>query len=160
MKYIHTQKFVRISSTKIRPLARLVKNLSPLRAMEVLPLIRKRAAVPLLKTIKTAVANARNQGANDSSLVISELQIGEGPSLKRGRPVSKGQWHPYKKRMSHIRVVLEDKSKDDGGKRKGRAEKKEIEKKVIKKIQLKKNKKDSKKKINVKKANLKKGKEK
>ena len=36
--------------------------------------------------------------------------------LKRGRPVSRGRWHPYKKRMSHIRVVLyvkDEKVKDD-----------------------------------------------
>ena len=144
MKYIHTQKFVRISPTKIRPLVRLVKNLSPLKAIEVLPLIRKRAAVPLLKTIKAAVANARNQGADDKSLIINELQIGEGPSLKRGRPVSRGRWHPYKKRMSHIRVVLEDRTKDIG-------------KKVSKKTQSKKSKKSSKKKMSVKKTELKKG---
>jgi len=31
--------------------------------------------------------------------------------LKRGRPVSRGMWHPYKRRMSHIRIVLEGKVK-------------------------------------------------
>jgi len=167
MKYIHTQKFVRISPTKIRPLARLIKKMNPLKAMEVLPLVRKRAAVPLLKTIKAAVANARNQGANDSSLIINELQIGEGPSLKRGRAVSRGLWHPYKRRMSHIRIVLEDKSKDS--EKKSRGTEKKIGKRIIKEVQpkTKKGKKDSKnskKKVNVKKnvkkTVLKKGKEK
>lgn len=168
MKYIHTQKFVRISPTKIRPLARLIKKMNPLKAMEVLPLVRKRAAVPLLKTIKAAVANARNQGADDSSLIINELQIGEGPRLKKGRPVSRGLWHPYKRRMSHIRIVLEDKIKDDEKKSHGIEEKK-TEKRVTKKVQskTKRDKKDrgnGKKKVNVKKdvkkTVLKKGKEK
>jgi large subunit ribosomal protein L22 len=58
------------------------------------------------KVIKAALASARERGLSEDSLKFKEIQIGEGPRLKRGRPVSRGQWHPYKKRMSHIKVIL------------------------------------------------------
>ena len=111
MQAISTQKFVRMSPTKIRPVAREVLNLTPMYALQILPLSKKRAAQPLQKVIKTAVANAKQKGASVDDLVFKEIQIGEGPRLKRGRAVSKGRWHPYKRRMSHIRVVLETRKK-------------------------------------------------
>jgi large subunit ribosomal protein L22 len=86
--------------------ADVAKKLSPLDAVERLPFVGKRGAEPLVKVIKQALANARNKGLADTDLIFKEIQISEGPRLKRGMPVSRGQWHPIKKRMSHIRVVL------------------------------------------------------
>jgi large subunit ribosomal protein L22 len=83
--------------------------LKPTEAVEVLPHAGKRAAEPLVKAIKSAIANARQKGINDQDLEFKEIQIGEGPTFKRGRPVGKGRWHPYVRRMSHIRIVLESK---------------------------------------------------
>jgi len=39
-------------------------------------------------------------------LIFKEIQIGEGPRLKRGQAASRGRWHAFKHRMAHIRVVL------------------------------------------------------
>ena len=33
----------------------------------------------------------------------------EGPALKRFRPSTKGRQHPYKKRSSHVKIILEEK---------------------------------------------------
>jgi large subunit ribosomal protein L22 len=96
-----------MSPYKIRPVAREAKKLSPTAAVERLPYSRKRAAEPLVKVVKTAIANAKQKGVQEQNLVFKEIQITEGPMLKRGRPVSRGRWHPYKRRMSHIRVVLQ-----------------------------------------------------
>lgn len=87
----------------------MVKDLKPAEAVETLPHSGKRAAGPLVKTIKSAIANAKQKGINDQDLEFKEIQIGEGPTLKRGRPVARGRWHPYVRRMSHIRIVLEGK---------------------------------------------------
>jgi len=87
----------------------MIKDLKPTEAIETLPHVGKRAAGPLAKAIKSAVANARQKGISDQDLEFKEIQIGEGPSLKRGRPVSKGRWHPYLRRTSHIRVILKRK---------------------------------------------------
>lgn len=100
------QKFVKMSPKKIRLVADVARGMKPREAVERLPFIGKKAAEPLILVIKAALANAKTKGVDEQSLVFKELQVGEGPRLKRGRPVSRGRWHPYKRRMSHIRVVL------------------------------------------------------
>lgn len=106
MEYISTQKFLRMSPKKIRVVVRAIKGMNPSKAVEVLPYIGKRASEPLEKTIKSAIANARMRGAKVEELEFKEIQIGEGPRLKRGIAAPRGRYHPIKKRMSHIRVVL------------------------------------------------------
>lgn len=84
----------------------MVKKLTPVKAVEVLPYVDKRAALPLQKVIKTALANARQQGVNESDLQFAAIEIGQGPRLKRWRAGSRGRIKPYTRDMSHIRVVL------------------------------------------------------
>jgi large subunit ribosomal protein L22 len=97
----------------------MIKKLSPTKAIASLPLVNKRAAEPLMKVIKSAIAQAKERGISETNLVFSEIQIGEGPRLKRGIAVSRGRWHPIVKRMSHIRVVLESKEVKKGTKKDG-----------------------------------------
>lgn len=104
--YTSTQKYLIMSPRKIRLVTELVKKMKPLDAIEKLPFVQKRAGEVVAKVIKSALANARVQGATDTDLVFKEIQVGEGPRLKRGRAASRGRWHPFKHRMSHIRVVL------------------------------------------------------
>jgi large subunit ribosomal protein L22 len=111
MEIKSVQKFVKTSPRKLRLVAALAKKMKPAEAIEKLPFSRKRAADPLVKVIKTAVANAKERGLKEENLIFKEIQINEGPRLKRGRPASRGVWHPYKRRMSHIRVVLVEKKK-------------------------------------------------
>jgi large subunit ribosomal protein L22 len=84
----------------------MVRKMKPVEATEKLPFVQKRAADDLAKVIKSAIANAKEKVVAYSDLIFKEIQIGEGPRLKRGRPASRGMWHPFKKRMAHIRVVL------------------------------------------------------
>jgi large subunit ribosomal protein L22 len=106
MDYIATQKYLLLSPKKIRAVTFLIKKMSPEDAVLKLPFIAKHASDPLKKVILTAIANAKQQGANTSDLIFKEIQIGEGPRLKRFRAGSRGRAKPYKKRMSHIRIVL------------------------------------------------------
>ncbi len=100
------QKYLLISPKKVRVVVEMIKKLKPSLAVESLSLVGKAAAEPLRKVILSALANARVKGISEDTLTFKEIQIGEGPRLKRGQPVSRGQWHPIKKRMSHIRVTL------------------------------------------------------
>lgn len=111
MEIKSVQKFVKIAPQKARVVADLIRKMSPLEAVEVLPHIQKKAALPILKVIKSALANARQAGLTDTELVFKEVQINESTRLKRGTPVSRGVWHPIVKRMSHIRIVLTDETK-------------------------------------------------
>jgi large subunit ribosomal protein L22 len=109
-----TQKYLRISPRKLRVVVEMVKKLEPQQAVEVLSHVSKRAALPLQKAIKTAIANAKVKGI-EGDLIFKEIQIGEGPILKRGKPVARGRWHPIAKRTSHIRIVLTTKEKKKNG---------------------------------------------
>lgn len=106
MEFKSEQKHLLLSPRKIRPVVDVIKKMTPVKALDVLPFVKKRASEFLFKVIKSALANAQQKGADVNSLVFKEIQIGEGPRLKRGQPVSRGRWHPIKKRMSHIKVIL------------------------------------------------------
>jgi large subunit ribosomal protein L22 len=101
-----TQKYLLMSPRKIRLVVGVIKKMKPSEAVEKLPFVQKRAGGELAKVIKSAIASAKAQGVSETDLVFKEIQIGEGPRLKRGKAVSRGMWHPFKKRMSHIRVIL------------------------------------------------------
>jgi len=143
MEFISTQRYIKVSPKKIREVALNVKKLRPAKAVEVLPFVAKRGSIYLEKVIKTAIANAVQKGVTTEELYFKEIQVSEGPRLKRGTPVSKGRWHPIKKRMSHIRVVLETKGKEVVKKvEKVEAKGAKIEE-AVKKVELKKAKKAS-----------------
>jgi len=123
MLIISTQKYFLMSPKKLRIVVGVIKKMKPTEAVEKLPFVGKKAAEPLAKVIRSAIANAKNKGISEDDIVFKEILINEGPRLKRGRPVSRGMWHPVIKRMSHIRVVLETKTipnvKPQKGERKG-----------------------------------------
>lgn len=102
-------KFVRVSPKKIRLVRDAIRKISsPDKALIYLAALDKRASIPLIKTIKQAIANGKNNlNIAESSLRIKEIQITDGPIYKRFRPVSRGMAHPYARRTSHIRVILE-----------------------------------------------------
>ena len=110
MKYQATAKYVHSSTRKVRLIADAIRSLSPDKAMIVLEHTSKFAAEPVLSVLKSAVANAKQKGIAIEDLKIANVEIMGGPIMKRWRAVSRGQAHGYKKRMTHIRVVLEQKS--------------------------------------------------
>ena len=72
--------------------------------------MRKRGALSVLKTLKSAVGNAINNAKlKEEDLVIKAIEISEGQALKRFHPSTRGRIHPYKKRASNIKITLEEK---------------------------------------------------
>ncbi|OGH42314.1 MAG: 50S ribosomal protein L22 [Candidatus Levybacteria bacterium RIFCSPLOWO2_02_FULL_36_8b] len=110
MEVIAQSKSVRISPRKVRLVADSIKKKSAKDALNALFLIRKRGASVLWKTLKSAVANAVNNAKlKEENLFIKNIEITEGQALKRFHHSTRGRVHPYKKRGSHIRIVLEEK---------------------------------------------------
>jgi large subunit ribosomal protein L22 len=106
-------KNVRISPRKVRLVADAVKVLPVEDALATLRHTRKRAAAIIAKTMASAVANATNNAKLDrTSLIIAAIDISEGQALKRFHPSTRGRIHPYKRRASHIRVILEERPVD------------------------------------------------
>lgn len=110
MEAVAISKSVKISTRKVRLVADSVRDMSAKEALNILSLIKKRGATAIEKTLKSAVANAVNNGkANVENLMIKSIEVGEGQKLKRHRPSTRGRVHPYKKRSSHIKIILEEK---------------------------------------------------
>jgi len=109
MEVIAKSKSVKISPRKVRLVSELVRNKSVEKALEVLIVTRKRASLAIAKTIKSALANAiNNVKLQKENLFISRIEISDGTAIKRFHPSTRGRTHPYKKRTSHITVVLKE----------------------------------------------------
>ena len=109
MDIVAEAKYTTVSPRQVRPVAQAVNKLSPAIAIAHLAVMSRRAAKPVAAVLKSAVANAtKNAKLSEDSLRIKLIVVDGGPALKRWRPVSRGRAHAYKKRMSHIRVVLTD----------------------------------------------------
>ena len=102
-------KYMRISPKKAREVARVLPGRKASDAVALLKYIPRKAARMFDKTLKSAMANAENNlNLSADDLYIREAIVDEGPALKRFRPCARGSAHPYKKRMSNLRVTLTD----------------------------------------------------
>ena len=102
-------KYARMSPKKVREVAREIQGLNAAKALELLQFIPRKSARLLHKTLKSAIANAENNNnITSDALTVEKAVIEEGPAFRRFRPASRGMAHPYKKRTSHIRIVLTD----------------------------------------------------
>ena len=102
-------KFVRVQPRKVRQVAREVRGKPAVRMADLLRFHPSKSAEILRKVIMSAVANAQeNHGTDPDTLSISEIQINEGPRMKRIRPRAMGRASRILKRTSHITVVVEE----------------------------------------------------
>ena len=101
---------IRISPRKVRMVVDTVRGKSVSQALSILGFTRKKAALPVQKLLKSAVANAvEHGGTNDvETLVIDRIMVDEGPTLKRYMPRARGRATPIRKRTSHIRIILRE----------------------------------------------------
>ncbi len=101
-------KGVRLSPRKVAAVATLVRGRTVADAIVILEHTPRRAALSVLKTIKSAQANAaHNHNYKADTLVITEITVNHGPRMKRFRPAAMGRALPYMKRSSHIRVLVD-----------------------------------------------------
>jgi len=84
---------IRISPRKVRMVVDTVRGKSVSQALSILGFTRKKAALPVQKLLKSAVANAvENGGINDvETLVIDRIMVDAGPTLKRYMPRARGR---------------------------------------------------------------------
>lgn len=102
-------RYIRISSSKVRIVADLIRGKSVNEARAILMNTPKGAGEPIGKVLNSAIANAENnQDLSKDSLYVAEIYAGEGPTLKRFRPRAQGRAYRIRKRTSHITVVLDE----------------------------------------------------
>ncbi len=102
-------RYVKRTPRKARLIADAVKGMKVGDAIAYLEFEPKHAANDVAKVIKSAAANAEhNFNLSRDDLVVKQLLVDEGPTMKRLRPVSRGMAHQYFKRTCHITAVIED----------------------------------------------------
>jgi large subunit ribosomal protein L22 len=102
-------KYVKRTPRKARLVADSVKGLKVGDALAYLEFSPKHAAIDVAKVIKSAAANAEhNFNLKREELVVKQLLIDEGPTMKRLRFRSRGMASQYFRRTCHITAVVED----------------------------------------------------
>ena len=103
-------KTVRIAPRKVRLVVDLIRGKQIGEAVAILRLTPKAASPVVEKVLKSAVANAEhNYDLDVNNLVVSEVFVDEGPTLKRFRPRAMGRASAINKRTSHITIVVSEK---------------------------------------------------
>lgn len=101
-------RYLRIAPRKVRLVADLIRGKPVKEAEKILNFVPKKAALPLLKLLKSAIANAKNNfKIEEKTLFISKILVNEGPKLKRIFPRARGRADIIQKKMSHITLVLD-----------------------------------------------------
>src|SRR6202165_4106612 len=104
-------RYLRITPRKVRVVADLIRGKKVDQALAQLAYVEKRAAEPLAKLLRSAVANAdqASKGQIDAdALHVKELLVDQGPSLRGFMPRAKGRAFKVLKKPSHIVITVTD----------------------------------------------------
>ena len=99
-----------MSPRKARLVADMIRGKSVPKALEILAFTDKRAASFMIKTLKSAVANAgRDEGVDTDRLAVSAAMVNEGPRLKgRFLPRPRGMATPITPPSCHIHLEVSE----------------------------------------------------
>lgn len=98
-----------MSPQKVREVVRQIQGLPAEQALAALGMVQRKSARFVVKTLKSAIANAENnRNLKVENLKVKEAVAGAATTLKRFTPKARGSAGPILKRRSHIRIVLSD----------------------------------------------------
>jgi large subunit ribosomal protein L22 len=100
-------RFIRLSPTKARLIAREIQGMKAEEALAKLEFMPNKAARVIAKVITSAVANG---GYDANEVVIKSCRVDRGPYLKRFRPRARGMASRINKPTAHIYVEVEKES--------------------------------------------------
>jgi len=103
--------YLRMAPRKTRLVANMIKGLSANEAEAQLLLHSKKAGEPILKLLRSAIANAKQKNIQLENLFVKEIRVDQGPILKRFMPRAQGRATPIQKKTSHITLILAESEK-------------------------------------------------
>ena len=107
-----TYKYARVSPSKCRLVADAIRGLPADQALLRLRFLRRAGSVEVQKALHSAVNNASTaHGLDADELVISEVRVNKGTSLKRFLPRAKGRATPKLRRQCHVYVTVSEKAR-------------------------------------------------
>ncbi|MCL6422803.1 50S ribosomal protein L22 [Brachybacterium sp. JHP9] len=105
-------RYLRMTPMKARRVVDLIRGKSTAEAEDILRFAPQAASEPVLKLVKSAIANARvkadqaGERFDERELIVSAAFVDEGPTMKRFQPRAQGRAFQIKKRTSHVTVVV------------------------------------------------------
>jgi len=100
-------RYIRMSPFKVRRVLDQIRGRSYREALIILEFMPYRACEPIIKLVRSAVANAEhNEGYTPANLVITQAFADQGPVLKRFRPRAQGRAYQIRKPTCHITVAV------------------------------------------------------
>lgn len=100
-------KYIRMSPFKVRRVLDQIRGRQYREALIILEFMPYKSCEPILKTLRSAVANAEhNNGLDPATLVVSQAFADGGPVLKRYRPRAQGRAYQIRKPTCHITVAV------------------------------------------------------
>ena len=101
-------RYIRMSPSKIRRVLRQIQGKTYSEALLLLEFMPYASCTPIIKVLRSATANARNNfGMDETKLVIKSAFADQGPTMKRFRPRAQGRAYRILKATSHITIVME-----------------------------------------------------
>ena len=102
-------RFARIPVQKACFVMDAIRGKDAVSALAVLQYNPRYASGVIYKLLASAVANAEVKGMNRDNLYVAECTASNGPILKRIQPRAQGRAYRIYKRMSNLRIVLDEK---------------------------------------------------
>ncbi len=109
MEFKAEAKYIKVSPQKARLVVDLIRGKKVYDAINILKFTKKKSANPVYKLLQSALANASSTGRVDvDNLIVRKINVDMSLSIKRLMPKAMGRGATIKKRMSNIKIVLEE----------------------------------------------------
>ena len=117
-EYRAVTRFLLVSPFKVRPVADLVRRKPYTEAVSILDNMPHKGARLIKKTVVSAASNALNEDKQlvEDMLYIKEINVDEGPRMRRVWFRARGRADMLLKRMCHITVVVDQTVNADSAK--------------------------------------------
>jgi large subunit ribosomal protein L22 len=105
-------KNAKLSAKKGKRIASMIRGMDAFTAINTLKFMKNAGSEYIRKTIESAVSNLSNfndgHEADPKNIIVKELIVEQGPTLKRMRPGPMGRASIIRKRKGHIKVTVEE----------------------------------------------------
>ena len=106
---------IRVSPQKLNLVAQSIRGIKVDKAMNALRFSQKRVAHDVLKALRSAVANAEaNHGLDVDSLYVDQAFVGKGLCMRRFQARGRSKNGIIKKFFSHLRIIVTEKTVEEG----------------------------------------------
>ncbi len=110
MEFTAKARYLSYSPYKLRPLVDVVRGKNARYAIDWLRTYRSQRSEVVKKVLDSVLANAKNlKNIEPENLFIKEICVDQGPIQRYFKPGAQGRANPQRKRLCHMKIVLESK---------------------------------------------------